>query len=222
MKKANKFSLNSTVAFQTRNMLLGFVAFAATILAAGAVKEGVDEIKMGKETYGSVMSKQDKKDVAKDVTKDALLLVASLAVVYVMCATLRRSKKYNDDAVVRVARRYITQVMKEKPELKKYAGVLRNEKALQNIAAGIANKLSLEELMAAGSTWDMYRYDDERVDNGSVGELKLKNKHLQSVVDMLNEHAQQNPQFMPYLAKLVEDSTKTFSLEQYMTQQKVR
>lgn len=224
MKKEKKFALNSTLTFQSRNMLFGFVAFCAAFLATGGIVEGVDKVKTEKEFnakfFGTEkLSKQDKKILTKDVSKDAILTIVALAVVYVMFATLRASKRRNDAAAIRVMRRYIVDMQKTNPELKKYSAVLNNDMALHNIAAGVANKLSISELSTIGGSWDLYHFDIESVEEGAIKDLRLKNKYIKEITDMLKEHAQKDPQFLPYLVKLVESSAKTFSLENYMARQ---
>ena len=52
MKKQNKFNLNTTLAFQSRNIMLAFLIFCTGMLAAGGVIESSNIIKSGKEING--------------------------------------------------------------------------------------------------------------------------------------------------------------------------
>ena len=67
MKKQNKFNLNTTLAFQSRNIILAFAIFCTGMLAAGGVVESSNIIKSGKEINGGKLDKHSKKGVAKDI-----------------------------------------------------------------------------------------------------------------------------------------------------------
>ena len=168
MKKQNNFNLNTTLAFQSRNIILAFAIFCTGMLAAGGVVESSNIIKSGKEINGGKLDKEAKKDAAKDIA----VTVVALAVLYVLAKTMGASKRQNDVAAARAVRRYLMQVRKQNPLLRKYDYILNNEMALHNIAAGLANKMTSNELLALGGIADSLRIHSEDVKRGSVNDLK--------------------------------------------------
>lgn len=222
MKKESKTKLNMIPVLQTRNMLLGFVGFSAIMLALGGTMEAADRIKDNREfTKQHGVSKDVARETEKGVAKDIILVVVALAVSWAVANALRASKRNNDAAAIRVARRYIAQARAENPELKKYDYILNSEMALYNIAAGLVN-ITPVSLMGLAGEWDVFHWNTEEVKSGSVRELKYKNKSIQYVIDTLKTCAQKDPQFMNKLTSLVESSAKTFALDKYMADQKVR
>ena len=218
MKKQNKFNLNTTLAFQSRNIMLVFLIFCTGMLAAGGVIESSNIIKSGKEINGGKLDKNSKKGVAKDI----VITIAALAVLYVLCKTMGASKRQNDVAAARAIRRYMMQVRKQNPLLKKYDYILNNEMALHNIAAGLANKMTSNELLALGGIADSLRIHSEDVKRGSVKDLKQKNEAINDVIGVINALAERDPHFMGDLIRLVDDSAQTVSVAEYMANQKVR
>ena len=218
MKKQNKFNLNTTLAFQSRNIMLAFAIFCTGMLAAGGVVESSNIIKSGKEINGGKLDKEAKKDAAKDIA----VTVVALAVLYVLAKTMGASKRQNDVAAARAVRRYLMQVRKQNPLLKKYDYILNNEMALHNIAAGLANKMTSNELLALGGIADSLRIHSEDVKRGSVNDLKQKSEAINDVVAIIKACAERDPHFMGDLIRLVDDSAKTVSVAEYIASQKVR
>lgn len=224
--KEKTFKLDATLLSQTHNLLIGFMAVVSLIAMGAGVAEGIDNVKTTKEInkafYGKgKLSKENKKDLAKDLSQDALIFIVAFAVVCVTINALRSSKRYNDEAAIRVARRYMLQMRKTNPELKKYDYILNNQMALHNIAAGIANILPMSKTLGMGTYWDIVRYHADDFET-KTAELKHKNDVIQSVIDELKEVAEKDPQFMDKLKVLVDNSAKTFALDMYMTNQKTR
>ena len=218
MKKQNNFNLNTTLAFQSRNIILAFAIFCTGMLAAGGVVESSNIIKSGKEINGGKLDKEAKKDAAKDIA----VTVVALAVLYVLAKTMGASKRQNDVAAARAVRRYLMQVRKQNPLLKKYDYILNNEMALHNIAAGLANKMTSNELLALGGIADSLRIHSEDVKRGSVNDLKQKSEAINDVIGVINALAERDPHFMGDLIRLVDDSAKTVSVAEYIANQKVR
>ena len=228
MDKNNEktFKLDATLLTQTRNLLIAFMAVMGLTVAGAGVAEGVNEVKTTKEANKGFyktdkLSKNDKKDLAKDLAKDAFICIVGIAVMGTAINALRASKRYNDQAAARVARRYLIELRKSKPELKKYDYILNNEMALHNIAAGIANILPMSTTIGMGSYWDIVRHRLENTEN-KTAELKQRNFGIEQVIKDLKDAADNDSQFMDKLVALVESSAKTFSLEKYMSNQKTR
>lgn len=227
MNKEKTLKLNTSLAGQTRNWLFGFGATMAAMLLFGSVVDGADKVKDTKEVnqlvYGnSKLLPEDKKDLAKDLSKNAVLVVIAFATIYAMVNGLRASKRENDDAIIRIARRYMMQMRKTNPELKKYDYILNNDMALYNIAAGVANMVPTEYSFSMGSYSDITRYRSENISGKNIAGLKAKNKAMESIISDLKEYTDRDPRFMDKLTTLVESSAKTFAFEKYMSNQKTR
>lgn len=219
MKKEKKLKLNMIAGMQMRTLILAFFAFCSAMVAAGAVVEGADVIKTAREfNKDGKLAREDR----HDITGDAVFLVAAFAVLTAIYGAGRATKRQNDVAAIRVARRFMMDMRKQNPVFKRYDYILNNGMALHNIAAGIANRLSPAEMLAIGGEWDTLRMLSEQVNPGSVEELRIKNNAIQSVANILKEHAERDPHFMGALVRLVDDSAKTFALRKYMQQQMSR
>lgn len=223
MKAESKLKLNSITAFQTHSALYSFVILSAMVVTGAGIHKTADIIK-SKEKY-QVKSGDNYKlnhQYKTEITKELLLVLVAFAVVFVCAKSISATKRYNDTAAVRAMRRYLIQLRKEIPELKKYDNVLNNEMALHNIAAGVANRLPFEELYEFSAEWDWVYAVGDGVIAKTVDELKIKNKALKFVIESLQKHAEKDPTFMEYLIELVGSSAKTFALDKYMPNQKVR
>lgn len=220
--KENTLSLDATMFGQTRNLMIGFFMATALITMGGTAIETVDDIKTAKEfnkgLYGnSKLTKTDK----RDLVNNSVLFIAAFAIVCVTYNALRSSKRYNDAAAIRIARRYMLQMCKTNPELKKYDYILNNQMALHNIAAGIANILPMSETLDMGCYWEVLQ---RRLENtkSKTDELREENIAIQSVIKDLRGIADKDPKFIDKLKVLVDNSAKTFALDMYMTNQKTR
>ena len=226
MKKESTLRLNNTLIGQSHNLMVGFAAFATLMAFIGSVFDGVDKVKTAKDINQLVyrsrkLSGDDRKDLAKDLAKNAVLCVIAFAIVWTLGGSFLASKRSNDAVAIRIARRYIIEMRKINPELKKYDSVLNNDMALHNIAAGVLNMMPPFSSIGIGSYYDIVRYYPEDFDS-KVGELRIKNKVIESLIEDLRGYTDSNPNFMKKLTALVESSAKTFSLEKYMSNQKVR
>ena len=225
--KEKTFKLNSTLAGQTRALMTGMGTIMAATLMFASLAEGAARIQGAKEINkdlvgNETLNHRDKKDLAKDLAFNAVLFVAAFAIIWVSVKTLRNEKRNNDRAAIRVARRYLVEMRKVNPLLKKYDYILNNEMALYNIAAGITNKLSIPQTMGLGSYWDLFQSCSQNTSQKKVYELKVLNNIINLIVDELREFSETAPHFMGDLTALVDNSAKTFALDKYMASQKSR
>lgn len=224
MKKEKTFKLNAVLAGQTRNIMLAFLATLSTTIAATSGYRAVDNINTTKRTYRDATGNQElpknaKKELARETTRYAVFAVVALALLVASCGAMRGTKRENDEAAVRIARRYVLQMRAKNPALKKYDYILNNEMAMHNIAAGLANKLSGNQLFEISDEWDWLRDISVRSNLGATGELRLKNRSIERVISKLDAIAKKDETFVSYLEKLMEDSAKTFALTKYMMKQ---
>ena len=223
MKKIERSGLTTILALQPRNALRGFFTLISVLALAGGVSNCVNNIKYDRELneklYGTrKLTKEDKKEMAPDVA----LIVVALAVISLMSMLFIGTNEENKDAAIRVARRYILQMRKKNPELKQYDHILRNNAAMLSIAKGVLNKLPSNELFALSIEREIISSYYGDVKYGSLADLKLKNEAIQRIVDYLKRYATYHKDFTDEAMRLIAENAKTFSLENYMVNQKVR
>lgn len=199
MKKESRLNLNMGVLGHTHTAMMGFLVAGFTMLGAGSVIDGVQNVKDANEFRAAgEFDREDKKDLAGTLAFDTFLLVVAFAVVWTATKSLGNIKRQNDEKGIEFARRYLEQMRKTNPELAKYDYVLLNDSALSNIAAGLMNFFPVSEAFDLGCDWE---------------------KRTETVIKALKKYAEKDPQFMSQLVKLVDNSAKTFSLKQYMATQ---
>lgn len=226
--KENTLKLNATLLGHTRGLIIAFLAFASASSIGAVVVDSKDKVKMTNEfnakySEDSELTSKTRKELAKDLTKNAIIALVAFAVVVMTVNALRFSKRRNDQAAIKIARRYMMQLRKENPVLKKYDYILNNEMALHNIAAGVVNMLPMGETIVLGTYWDLLRYKSEYIKENNVGaKLKLQNNMIHSVINDIELILKDKPNFMDDMLVLVDNSAKTFALDKYMADQKVR
>lgn len=221
----SKFKLDASVAGQMRVLLLGFVAVVAPTLMMASVLDGVENVKDTKEfnknLYGTdKLSSADKKNLANDLYKNAIVCVAAFALTIAMINALRAAKRMNDAAAIRAARSYLMKLRAKNPMLKKYDYILNNDMALYNIAVGVANMLPLSRVVWFGAYWDNFRFSAEHVSPELID--ALKHNVMAEFVDELQKCVEQTPHYMDKLTKLIDSSAKTFAFDKYMQNQQGR
>lgn len=161
--------------------------------------------------------KEDKNAGKKvEQSEAALLSMACLAILAWATLGIRDYKKSKHFSA-KVARKYLIEATKSKPELKAFEKVLCNQKDLDNISTFISNSLSAHDQkmiikIVASAQEELESYKKTELEDDAIYQIarKLFNSARADIVKIIHEHAASHPEFVSELNKIIACPDRTY------------
>lgn len=155
----------------------------------------------------------DKKVEQSESTLLAMACLAVLAWATLDFRDYKKSKRFS----TKVARKYLIELAKSKPELTVFEKVLCNQKDLDNISTFISNSLSaydqkriIKIVSSAQETLESYKKTELEDDAIYQIARKLFNSARADIVKIIHEHAASHPEFVSELNKIIACPDRTY------------